>query len=401
MFCFLGLLECLNPFSLLFMHLPSHSESILAHESPLALTPHNEALTTVLLGFDFGTNTSCLIGSQEGSPEIIIKKAIPTVVGYPKKNLLNGILPSKQDAFFGQEALKYKAHLDIVYPMQNGVIADLEASKLFLKYLYNLIAPKAKLSIKAIIGMPANTTALAKEQMRDVLSGIFEQILLVPEPFLAAVGYRNEKRLSDPSYIDPVRSSLFVDIGAGTTDLCILQGYHPEGQDLLTLNDAGDAIDAALLEAIQSQYPEVTLSAIKARALKESFSYVGPLKQGLVIKTLINGKPKQLDIGPSVGQACTRIVDSIVAALIKLIARAHPDTIEGILQNIILTGGGSRIQGIAEYIQAKLSAEGFENPHVTTVGEHYKSFVALGAWKTALTTKPQQWQHLLGTVQAS
>lgn len=381
------------------MHPFPNSEAILANEAPLLLTPHNEALTTVLLGFDFGTNTSCLIGSQEGSPEIIIKKAIPTLVGYPKKNLLNGILPAKQEVFFGHEALKYKAHLDIVYPMQNGVIADLEASKLFMKYLYSLVAPKGKLSIKAIIGMPANTTSLAKEQMREALSGIFEQILLVPEPFLAALGYRNEKRLNDATYLDPVRSSLFIDIGAGTSDLCTLQGYHPEAQDLVTLNEAGDAIDAYLVEAIQSQYPEVVLTLSKARALKESFSYVGPLKQGMFIKTLVNGKPKQVDIGPSVGQACTRTVDSIVAALIKLIAAAHPDNVESILQNIILTGGGSKIQGIAEYIQAKLSAEGFENPHVTTVGEHYKSFVALGAWKAALTTKPQQWQHLLGPVQ--
>lgn len=381
------------------MHFSSQPDALHPNEIPLALASANDAPTTLLIGFDFGTNTSCLIGSQEGSADILIKKAIPTVVGYPKKNLLNGILPSKQDVFFGHDALKHKAHLDLVYPMQNGIIADLEASKQFLKYLHGLILPKAKGRLKAVIGMPANTSALAKEQMRDVVSGTFEQILLIPEPFLAALGYRNEKRLSDSTYLDPVRASLFVDIGAGTTDLCAIQGYQPEAKDLVSLNEAGDAIDQLLQEAIQSHYPEVALTTLQARALKESLSYVGPLKQGMLIKTFVNGKPRQVEVGPSVGHACTQVVDAIVAALIKLIASISSERVEAILQNIILTGGGSKINGIAAYIQEKLLAEGFEGPHVSTAGEHYKSFVALGAWKAALNTKPQHWQHLLGSSQ--
>lgn len=382
------------------MHVSPPSDALF-HSSEAALPLASAPLsTTLLIGFDFGTNTSCLIGSQEGSPEILIKKAIPTVLGYPKKNLLSGILPHKQEVFFGQEALKHKAHLDLVYPMQQGIIADLEASKQFMKYLRSLIVPQGKASLKAVIGMPANTSPLAKEQMREVVSGIFEQILLVPEPFLAALGYRNEKRLAEATYLDPVRASLFVDIGAGTADLCVIQGYHPEAKDLVTLTEAGDSIDQLLMEAVNSHYPEVALSAAKARALKEAFSYVGPLKQGMLIKTFVNGKPRQVDVGPSIGHACNQVVDAIVAALIKLIASTTPEMVEAILQNIILTGGGSRINGIAEYMQEKLLAEGFEAPRVSTVGEHYKSFVALGAWKAALNTKPQHWQHLLGAPQS-
>ena len=46
--------------------------------------------------------------------------------------------------------------------------------------------------------------------------------------FLAALGMRDESRLGDPDYCDPVSNSLFVDIGAGTTDFCIVQGYLPK-----------------------------------------------------------------------------------------------------------------------------------------------------------------------------
>ena len=46
---------------------------------------------------------------------------------------------------------------------------------------------------------------------------------------------RNEEKLNDPDYKDPVSNSLFVDIGAGTTDFCIVQGYFPKQEDLLSI----------------------------------------------------------------------------------------------------------------------------------------------------------------------
>ena len=46
---------------------------------------------------------------------------------------------------------------------------------------------------------------------------------------------RDEERLQQSDYKDPVSNSLFVDIGAGTTDFCIIQGYFPKPQDLLSI----------------------------------------------------------------------------------------------------------------------------------------------------------------------
>ena len=80
----------------------------------------------------------------------------------------------------------------------------------------------------------------------------------------------------------------------------------------------------------------------------------------------------------------------------ELIARADPDSVEELLQNVIVTGGGSLIKGFGVALQTKLLEEGFENPRVHVLGDNYKDFVAKGALKTASRAREDQWQSLLG-----
>lgn len=336
---------------------------------------------SLLVGFDFGTHTSCLLASYEGSKDILVKKMIPTVVGYPKNTVLEGILPENQNIFIGQEALRYSDQLDLVYPMKEGVIADKKASKEFVAHIHKLIDPSKKAYIKAVVGVPANIKEEDQAAMQEVLAPFFNHVRLIPEPFLAALGYRNEKRLNDPSYIDPGRSALFVDIGAGTTDLCIIQGYMPGPKELVSIKFAGNWLDDQIIERALELYPDLNLSSSKARAIKEMFSYLGPTKKGLLAKLIVNGKLQQLDFGTIIGQACEALGEKIMQGLLKIISTAHPDAVEHVLKNIILTGGGSRIEGLMEYLQFHLEKAGFENVAVQKVGEHYKGFVAIGAWK--------------------
>lgn len=349
----------------------------------------------ILVGFDLGTNTTCVIASKEGSKEILFKRAFPTVVGYAKESMMTGILPGDNDVYFGSDAHQFRSHLNLVSPLKDGVIGDLKAAKEFVKYIRECIDPTGAERFKAVIGIPADTSAEAKENIREVVSGIFDQIMLVPEPFLAALGFRNEQMLQDSSYVDPIRHSLVIDIGAGTTDLCLIQGFLPTADNLVCVPFAGDNIDAIISDGITSQYPETDLNALKIRSIKENYSYVGPLKKDLEIKILVGGRSRYLEVGPVVGQACNQLLEKIKPAVIELIENCPSDSVEAVMRNIIMTGGGSRIGGIAEELQRLLEAEGFESPRVATVGEHYKGFVALGAWKAAQTAKPNQWQHLL------
>ena len=61
-----------------------------------------------------------------------------------------------------------------------------------------------------------------------------------------------------------------------------------------------------------------------------------------------------------IGRACNQLLDRIYPAITTLIARASSDSVAQLLQNIVVTGGGSRIKGMDTVLQQRLTADGFE-----------------------------------------
>ncbi len=374
-------------------------------EKPLAPTPTPAAPSsrpatvktkTVLAGLDLGTNKSCLLAGPAGSRDIAVSKVVPSVVGYVKDGIVDGIITGNAQTLFGDEALRNALHCDVVAPLREGVIAHPEAARDFLTHIRQLADPSGQAEIRAVIGMPANAEPAARETIRQSSQGIFDRILLIPEPFLAALGYRDDARVNQPNYVDPVTNSLFIDIGGGTTDLCLVQGYFPSREDQISIPFAGDAIEELIEADLARTYPNNGLSRLKIREIKESHSYVGAIRKPLDVRVILGGKAHTLELGDIVGRACNALIDKLYPALTSLIARASSDSVVTLLQNIVVTGGGSQIKGIDTVLQQRLSDDGFESPKVRLAGQDYKRYVALGAHKAACSARENQWQYLLG-----
>lgn len=351
--------------------------------------------TQLLLGFDWGTNKSCMKASWQGSDEMAFDGIIPTVVGYAKDGVIDGLLPGDARVLFGANAIKHRLHLNLVSPMVDGVVNDLTASRDFAAHLRTLIQTPAGSEIRAVIGIPANADASARENVRVCVAGLFDRVILIPEPFLAALGYRDESRLNDASYVDPVRNSLFVDIGGGTTDVCLVQGYYPTSEDQISLPFAGDKVDALFNDAIRKTYPDCELSPIKIRELKETFGFVGKTSEPVIVSVMVGGKMRKLDVTEQINSACEELLHRVMEAVKTLIGRASGDSVVELMQNIVLTGGGSRIKNFDTELQRCLAEEGYETPAVKAVGERYKEFVAKGALKAARQARENQWQQVI------
>jgi rod shape-determining protein MreB len=351
---------------------------------------------TILVGFDFGTNKSCVLAGAAGNNDIAVSKVVPTVVGYVKDGIVDGIVAGNRSILFGDDALQNMLHVRLVAPLVHGVIAHPDAARDFLKHMRSLADPSGTAEIRAVVGIPANATEQAREDIRRCAYGIFDRILLIPEPFLAALGYRDDARLGQPNYIDPVVNSLFVDIGGGTSDICLVQGYFPGPDDQISIAFAGDAIDEILREDLNRIYPNNGLSTTKVREIKETHGYVGQSRKPLDVKVVIGGKSHTLELGDVLARAGNTLIDKIYPAITSLIQRASSDSVVTLLQNIIITGGGSQIKGIDTLLQKKLVDEGFENPKVRIAGQDYKRYVAMGALKAARAARENQWQVLLG-----
>ena len=346
----------------------------------------------LFVGLDLGTLESCVITklSKPGSGEHQ-GTWIPSIVGYPEDGILAGILPGNSRMLHGEEAIANSLHLRLVHPLSDGVISDGDAARSFLAYIREKIDPERKREVYCVIGIPAVADTEAKSRLQEAAKGAFEGILFIPEPFLAALGMRDENRLQDPEYTDPVSNSLFVDIGAGTTDFCIVQGYFPKQEDLLSIPFAGNEVDVLLDKGIREAYPEVDIPLSMSRSFKESYSYVGESESGVRVKVPIDGKPRKIEIGKQIGEACNSLLSEIFESLKVVIGKASPQSVFELLQNIILTGGGSRIRNIDQELQRLLVDDGYEDPDVTISSRENMPFVAIGALKVAKAAREDQW----------
>lgn len=368
-----------------------------ANVQPLNATrPVASKAKTVLVGFDLGTNKSCVLAGAPGTTDIAISKVIPSAVGYVKDGIVDGIIAGNAKTLFGEEALRNMLHVRLVAPLASGVIAEADAARDLLQHVRTLVDPSGHAEIRAVVGIPANAGLQAREDIRRCAFGIFDRVLLIPEPFLAALGVRDDGRIGQPNYLDPVVNSLFIDIGGGTSDLCLVQGGFPTPEDQISIPFAGDAIDEILHQELDRTYPNNGLSRHKVREIKETYGYVGPSRKPVEVKVIMGGKAHTIELGDALANAGNVLIDRIYPSLTKLIQRAPSDSILALLQNIIVTGGGSQIRGIDAVLQKKLTDDGFEAPKVKLAGQEFKRYVAIGALKAARAARENQWQVLLG-----
>lgn len=364
-------------------------------DSSVAVLDRSTPTNALLVGLDLGTNTTCIEFADSSKSETELSELIPSLVGYARPGILPDVIPGNETTLFGTNALKYKLHLDLVQPVRDGIIEDKDAVRDFMEHLKAKTGDREGTEVRAVIGVPANAGSEARENVRVAATGLFDKVILIPEPFLAALGCREASKLSDADYVDPTTNSIFVDIGAGSSDVCLIQGYYPSKEDQISFPFAGDAVDELIQEAILAKYPDCGISVAKCREIKEQHSFVRGAKNSVEVPVMVAGKVKQLEVSDAIDNACNALLDKIYEAVRALIVKADPDSIPNLLQNIIMTGGGSMISGIAQSLQDMLTDEGFEGCQVSSIGETFKTRVATGALIAARQASNRQWQTLI------
>ncbi|HEY5228144.1 MAG TPA: hypothetical protein VIJ19_06360, partial [Opitutaceae bacterium] len=75
---------------------------------------------TLLVGLDLGTNKSCVLVGPAGSTDISVSKVVPSVVGYVKDGIVDGIITGNARILYGEEALSQMLHVELVAPLAEG-----------------------------------------------------------------------------------------------------------------------------------------------------------------------------------------------------------------------------------------------------------------------------------------
>src|SRR5215813_3805287 len=239
---------------------------------------------TLTVGIDLGTSRSAISTS---TGERIVADSF---VGWPADLVARKIL--KRDVLVGKDALEHRTMLDLRRPLERGLIKegsekDIQAVRELIGHLLSLVAKKAgkdTTSVRAVLGVPAAAMRTNKQHLRDVLKGLFDKLIIVSEPFAVAYG------------LDALLHTMIIDIGAGTTDFCVMKGHYPTEEDQRTLTNAGDAVDEQLATLVRAKHPEAQFSIHMVREWKEKSSFVGEPPAPVLVTVQKAAKATQIDI---------------------------------------------------------------------------------------------------------
>lgn len=304
-------------------------------------TQKNENI--LFVGIDLGTSRSS-ISASNGTREWI-----ESYVGWPKDFIAAQVVG--KTVLFGAEALRNRLSLDLCRPLEHGVIKEginrnEEAVKDIIKYLIEQAKPEPDQKIYAVVGVPADTLKVNKLAIRKAVSDYVHSLMVVTEPFAVAYG------------MNLLNNALIIDIGAGTTDFCIMHGTIPSEEDQKTILTAGDYIDDQLFSYLSEKYPNARFNKNMVRQFKEQFSFVKDLADDIRVEIPVDGKPVPHDIKNEIKRACESILPALTETTTEMIARFDPEFQVKIKNNIVLAGGGSLIRGIREYLQDALKEYG-------------------------------------------
>ncbi|HVG10611.1 MAG TPA: rod shape-determining protein [Thermoanaerobaculia bacterium] len=298
------------------------------------------------VGIDLGTSRSS-ISSSSGERHVI-----ESYVGWPLDMVARKVL--KKPVLVGSEALQNRSMLDLHRPLEQGLIKegsdkDEAAVRELLWHLLSLVGVDRENrngKVRAVVGVPAEALRVNKQQVRKALQGAVDSLMIVSEPFAVAYG------------MEALLHTLVIDSGAGTTDLCVMNGRLPTEEDQRTLPQAGDWVDEQLLRLVRARYPEASVSIHMVRQWKEEGSFVGNSKTPVMVTAPVAGKPTQLDITNEMRQACEGILPPVVESMLDLLSRAQPDYQEKIRNNVVVSGGTGLIRGLGPRLEQDLQQVG-------------------------------------------
>lgn len=294
------------------------------------------------VGVDLGTSRSS-VSASNGERHVI-----RSYVGWPADMVARKVL--QRDVLIGEDALENRIMLDLHRPLERGLIKegsekDSEAVRELLRHLISLVNNDGA-SVRAVVGVPAEALRVNRQQLRTAMSGLVDQLMIISEPFAVAYG------------LEALLHALVIDIGAGTTDFCVMNGRYPTEEDQRTLTQAGDSVDEQLNQLVAARYPEANFSSHMVREWKEEHSYVGQAKEPIVVEAPVKGVPTELDITEEMRQACESLLPPVTETMLDLISRVQPEYQAKVRQNVILSGGSGLIRGLGAALQKALKELG-------------------------------------------
>lgn len=238
--------------------------------------------------------------------------------------------------------------IQVVRPMRDGVIADLDVAEQMIKYFIDHAhGGPSRLPRRPamVVCIPSGATSVDRRAIRQAADNAgASKVLLIDEPMAAAIG-------AGLPVTEPL-GAMVVDIGGGTTEVAVLslQGLAYS----TSVRIGGDKMDDAITSAVRRKHNLLIGDATAERIKHEIGTALPPDGEPRTLlvrgRHLSSGMPQEIAIDQAeVAQALAEPVSHILAAVRSALENTAPELAADIVdQGIVLTGGGALLHRLDE-----------------------------------------------------
>ena len=312
------------------------------------------------IGIDLGTASVLVYVKGKG---VVLKE--PSVVAFDRNtNKIKAI---------GEEARlmlgRTPGNIVAVRPLRQGVISDYTVTEKMLSYFISRTVGKSLFGRKPRISVcvPSGATEVEKKAVEDATyQAGAREVSIIEEPVAAAIGAGID--IAKPC------GNMIVDIGGGTADIAVISLGGVVVSNSIKV--AGDDFDEAIVRFMRKKH-NLLIGERTAEEIKINVGTVYKRPENLTMdvrgRNLVTGLPKTVTV--TTEEALREPAYQIVDAVHNVLERTPPELAADISdRGIVLTGGGSLIQGLEELIEEKTGIN-------TMTAEDPLTAVAIGTGK--------------------
>lgn len=321
------------------------------------------------IGIDLGTaNTIMLVvgkGIAVQEPSVVarhIRSGQIIAVGHEAKRMVG----------------KTPQSIEVVRPLQDGVIADYDAAEAMMSYYIGLVHQGGSALLpriprpKVAVGVPSGITEVEARAVQDAaINAGARKAYLIEEPMATAIGAGLN--------VEEPEGRMVVDIGGGTTEIAVISlGGIVLNKSIRT---AGDELDEAIITFARMKY-NLVIGQPTAEEIKIQIgsAYEKPKKTKTKKTTkskadkkdagtdkaddkteaqyvargrdMATGLPKSIKFSRTeVREALAPVVRQIISGITDTLEETPPELLSDILeQGITLSGGTGQLQGLDQLI---------------------------------------------------
>ena len=307
------------------------------------------------LGIDLGTMNTVI---AEGDQILLQAPTVVAIVVSEQKMVEWGAQARDMDG-------RVSDNIEVVWPMQHGVIAEFEKTELLLRFLVNKVAGAFPIfRPKIMITVPHGVTSVESRAVHEAGIGArTSEVYMIAQPLAAALGI--DLPINTPS------GNMILSLGGGTIQAAVLAMNDVVRAE--TSRTGGMRMDDAIIGYIRKKYG-IIIGQRTAEQLKIRIGAAVPQEQQQSMEVQgqdqVSGLPRPVTLTTDdIVDALQDPLNEVVNTARRVLERTPPELISDIIdRGVALCGGGALLRGVDKYLTKALGIPAYlvDNPITCT-----------------------------------